>query len=289
MTLRGDRQVAVLEAQLFWKERANTGEVGASCGRVALLARNDSRAPLKRLRSVSASQDTTVAAPPAQVPTSLIGALEYDLTVRDSDTDGSPEEAETTKHEGTTGNTSCQTLKVRGAFQRPRRLWLIWNSGVNQEWHRDARGEMWPREPAWSLSGGAIPGVIRRQRWSPSQCSLDVGSSRQNLSSPVLDWLVHCLSGSAQVSFHDGVMDADEAVRTGWCSLRDVFRLWNIFDRGDLTIWLQGQGFAATQPGNHIPARTQEFVLSSACRVAARVALLEVVYVPVVLHTTPNR
>ena len=61
-------------------ERATTGEVG----------RNDSEAPLKRLRRVSASQDTTVAAPSAQVPSSLIGALEYDLTVRDSDIDGSP-------------------------------------------------------------------------------------------------------------------------------------------------------------------------------------------------------
>ena len=88
-----------------------------------------------------------------------------------------------------------------------------------------------------------------------------------------------------EVSFHDGDMDADEAVRTGCCSLRDVFRLWNIFDRDDLTIWLQGQGFAATQSGNHIPARVQEFVLSSACRVDARVALLEVVYVRAVLHT----
>ena len=43
------------------------------------------------------------------------------------------------------------------------------------------------------------------------------------------------------MSFHEGVLDADEAVRTGWRSLRDVFRLWNIFDRGDLTVWLQGQ------------------------------------------------
>ena len=87
------------------------------------------------------------------------------------------------------------------------------------------------------------------------------------------------------MSFHESVMDADEAVRIGWCSLRDVFRLWNVFDRGDLTIWLKEQGFAVTQHGNHIPARAQEIVLSSACRVDARDALLEVVYVRAVLHT----
>ena len=80
-------------------------------------------------------------------------------------------------------------------------------------------------------------------------------------------------------------MQTRQCAQEKWCSLRDVFRLWNIFDRGDRTIWLQGQGFAATQPGNHIPARAQEFVLSSACRVDARVALLEVVYVQAVHHT----
>ena len=79
-------------------------------------------------------------------------------------------------------------------------------------------------------------------------------------------------------------MNAQEAVRTGWRALRGVFRLWSIEEREDLTVWLRGHGFAGTRPGNHIAARAQEFILSEACRVDARVALLEVTYVAAVLH-----
>ena len=47
---------------------------------------------------------------------------------------------------------------------------------------------------------------------------------------------------------------------------------------------LRNQGFAATRRGHHIPARAQERILSQACEVDARVALLEVVFVTIVLH-----
>ena len=105
-----------------------------------------------------------------------------------------------------------------------------------------------------------------------------------HIPTPVLQWLVQCFSGAAQVHFHEGFMNAQEAVRTGWRALRGVFRLWSIEEREDLTVWLRGQGFADTRPGNHIAARAQEFILSEACRVDARVALLGVSYVAAVLH-----
>ena len=47
---------------------------------------------------------------------------------------------------------------------------------------------------------------------------------------------------------------------------------------------MRGQGFLAVRPGSHISARAQEFLLSEACRVDGRVALLEAVYVVIAIH-----
>ena len=140
--------------------------------------------------------------PSAQVLSSLIGALEYDLTVRDSDINGSQEQARDNEARRDDGEHEVSDTESEGAFHRPRSLRLTWNSGVNQEWHRDARAaEKFVRDLAQRVgvvpSGGAIPGVIRRQRWSPLNVPLMWEAAGQNLSSPVLDWLVHCLSGSA--------------------------------------------------------------------------------------------
>ena len=69
------------------------------------------------------------------------------------------------------------------------------------------------------------------------------------------------------LEFHDGMISPVDAVRTGWSSLREVMRSWGVFHRGDLTQWLRGHGFAGAQPGNHIPARAQEYFFEEACRV----------------------
>ena len=61
-------------------------------------------------------------------------------------------------------------------------------------------------------------------------------------------------------------------------------RGWGIQAREDLSIWLRNNGFAGTAPGNHIAARAQEFLLSEAVAVDARVALLEAVYVCLTVH-----
>ena len=61
-------------------------------------------------------------------------------------------------------------------------------------------------------------------------------------------------------------------------------RGWGIQDREDLSTWLRNNGFAGTAPGNYIAARAQEFLLSEAVAVDARVALLEAVYVCLNVH-----
>ena len=60
----------------------------------------------------------------AQVPSSLIGALEYDLTVRDSDINGSPEQARDNEARRDDGEHEVSDTESDGAFHRPRRLRL---------------------------------------------------------------------------------------------------------------------------------------------------------------------
>ena len=79
----------------------------------------------------------------------------------------------------------------------------------------------------------------------------------------------------------------------GWTSLRAAMRSWGITTEQDLSQWLRRQGFPGPQPGNHISARAQEFVLAEGCRFDARVAMLEVVFVTTTLEfgrqTVPAR
>ena len=68
------------------------------------------------------------------------------------------------------------------------------------------------------------------------------------------------------------------AATQGWTALRDVFRVWGISAPEDLTEWMGREGFPRCAAGNHTSARAQEHILSSACAVDGRVALLEAVY-----------
>ena len=61
-------------------------------------------------------------------------------------------------------------------------------------------------------------------------------------------------------------------------------RGWGISSAEDLTMWLRGHGFPGAARAHHITARAQEFLLSEACAVDARVALLEAVYVQIAIH-----
>ena len=111
------------------------------------------------------------------------------------------------------------------------------------------------------------------------------GAAGNAVSVPVLDWITQmCQRIREPLTFLESNLTATEAVGLGWASLREVFRRWNIREQEDLTIWFRREGFPGAQPGNHISARAQEHLLTSACRVDARVALLESVYVGITLH-----
>ena len=107
------------------------------------------------------------------------------------------------------------------------------------------------------------------------------GGADQEQHTPIVDWLM--LTWSApQVDVHGGQLGAERAAFIGWTALKEVFSAWRITEREELTKWLRSHGFAGRQPGNHISARAQEYILNVARRIDARVALLEVTYVAVV-------
>ena len=104
---------------------------------------------------------------------------------------------------------------------------------------------------------------------------------------PVIDWLVAATTPiDVPLKFYKGGISPSEAVRRGGISLRKVMRGCGIQEREDLSIWFRNNGFAATAPRNHIASRAQEFLLSEAVAIDARVALFEAVYVCITLHTS---
>ena len=130
-----------------------------------------------------------------------------------------------------------------------------------------------------------VPVAIRQHRWSPLFVPLLWSAAGVEATTPVLEMLVRTASSvSEPIQFHGSNTAAAEAVRVGWTALRGVLRMWGVDAQLQLSNWLRNQGFAATRPGHHIPARAQERILSQACEVDARVALLEAVFVTIVLH-----
>ena len=133
--------------------------------------------------------------------------------------------------------------------------------------------------------GSVVPGAVRQQLWSPANVPLMWAASGIADSTPALDWLIETADRMSEpIEFNGGRVSARDALRTGWLSLREVFRGWGIGEPDQLTAWLRRQGFAGTAPGNHIAARDQEFILGEASRLDARVSLLEVVYVKLAIH-----
>ena len=182
--------------------------------------------------------------------------------------------------EGSDMESCWETAQVNSA-PADRRLRLVWDFSIHWD-VRAAEGLL--RNVAarigGQLVGSEIPRVVRQQRWSPMNVPLIWAAAGGEDRTPVWEWLMSLLSQTTEVlEFHEGNIAAEVAVQTGWSALRSVFRTWSIMDREGLTEWLRSQGFAGSQPGNHIPARAQEFILEQACREDARVALLESAYV----------
>ena len=78
-------------------------------------------------------------------------------------------------------------------------------------------------------------------------------------------------------------MMINHALRQGWVAFREVFRNWNVCTGEDLTNCLGTHGHPRSSPGSYLAARTQELILSAACGSDARVALLEGVFVAIVI------
>ena len=171
--------------------------------------------------------------------------------------------------------------------QGRRRLSLSWNPELL---HRDARAaEHLLQQLAGRVGsvrqGSQVPRAGQQQRWSPFFVPLIWAASGPEDTTPMLELLMATLSVVTNfLEFHGGRVRPNVAAHTGWVALRNVFRSWSILEREDFTAWLRRQGFAGTQPGNHIPARAQEFILEEVCREDARVALLEACFVAAVMH-----
>ena len=173
------------------------------------------------------------------------------------------------------------------AYPSRRRLRLMWDPNLDmqrQAWHPEARSvESLFRQLASRIGSvperAPIPRPLRQQRWSPVIVPILWAAAGSSESTPAAyDFLMSLASRIRDpVEFHDNRLTAVDALRTGWVSLRAVLRTWGIQEREHLTAHLRRQGFPATQPGNHISARAQEALLSEACQVDARVALVEVV------------
>ena len=85
-------------------------------------------------------------------------------------------------------------------------------------------------------------------------------------STPVSEWLCEITAGVPDINFNEGTLSANVAVRTGWQALREAMRSWGVGQEAELQAWLRAQGFPGPQPGNHISARAQEYILSEGCR-----------------------
>ena len=163
-----------------------------------------------------------------------------------------------------------------------RRLRLRWSSFTTEHasLHREARiADAFVRDLARRVGavprGGQLPRVLQHQRWSPLNVPL-LWCAAGEETTPVLEWLVaRAETMDEEVDFFEGRGQPADAVRAGWTALRAALRSWGVAGQDDLTQWLRDQRFAGAQPGNHIPARAQEFLFSEACRFDARVALLE--------------
>ena len=106
---------------------------------------------------------------------------------------------------------------------------------------------------------------------------------------PAIHHLAQCWSGSLRQhrrSLNHSISTKDRYI----CRARGMVRIATGLPimgnhmSGAIHRMVATEGFQATLPGNHIGARAQEALLSRACVEDARVALLESVFVAMVLH-----
>ena len=151
-----------------------------------------------------------------------------------------------------------RTLAVR------RRLRLVWDPEQNAEVRaavktiRSLADRVGP-----TPRGSILPGVIRRQRWSVMYVPLMWAAAGQAASCPLLESLVLVTSAVPEpVTLFGGEMPVSVAARVGWESFQHAMRSWSINSEEDLSALFGRSGFPATRPGNHIPGRAQEHIVT---------------------------
>ena len=181
---------------------------------------------------------------------------------------------------------------------RRRRLRLNWNpqgsndrlGPVHQPRHHQVRAaEILFHELARRVGavpvGSPVPRVVLQQRWSPINVPLMWAPAGSKPSTTVLEWLCEITSEVPDIQFNEGPLSSNVASAhrvAGVAGSDEILGRMGrklICRRG-----CGGQGFPGPQPGNHISARAQEYILSEGCRSDARVALLEAVFVTTTLE-----
>ena len=148
---------------------------------------------------------------------------EYDMTLMDADTESLSNHSAVEVEPQVPTNTSNRV--------RRRHLLLHWNEQVSQVTHREVRAasnmvEHLGRRIGSVPLGGDIPKIVRHQRWSPLKVPLFWAAASDAPSCPWSGlWRQHHRSRNHSI-FHEGQIHPQEAARTGWFALRQVFRSW---------------------------------------------------------------
>ena len=239
--------------------------------------------------------------PPRLLPTASLATTQADsvdeelMTQLEADLSGENRRPEVhVLSEGSSGS-DTESIKANGPTRQVRRdtrrrLRLRWSSFATEHasLHREASvadAFVRARQAGVVPWGGRLPRVLQQKRWSPLNVPLIWSAAGAEDTTTVLEWLAGCAETmDEEVDFYEGRVNPADAVRVGWTALRAALRSWGVSCQDDLTQWLRDQRFAGAQPGNHIPARAQEFLFSEACRFDARVALLEAFFVRLTLH-----
>ena len=103
---------------------------------------------------------------------------------------------------------------------------MKWSFGIGTPEQQKGSSAIWPT--GLVTSRRELRFQVRRQRWFPLNVPLMWSAAGQEDSSLLLDWLVGRLVGSRQLAFHEGTINAEEAVLSGWLALRSVFKTWSI-------------------------------------------------------------
>ena len=129
-----------------------------------------------------------------------------------------------------------------------------------------------------------VPREIRRQQWSVLNVPSMWSAAEGNQECAILEWLVSFAEGMPPIQIFRGVVHGTQAARSGWEPLHGAMRSMGIHNQEGLSDWIHNQGFRQPGWGGHFSGRAQERMLTAAAAIDANVALLETLFVHIVLQ-----